>query len=53
MQQKDKDKGKIYAGDLKVLMEMMGQKIGEEDIFKMVSKADFRNDGFIDIHQFK
>lgn len=50
LKDKDKDKGTIYAGDLKVLMEMMGQKIREEEIFRMVSKADFRNDGFINIH---
>ena len=49
LKEKDRDKGTIYAGDLKVLMEMMGQKIREEEIFRMVSKADYRNDGFIDI----
>ena len=53
LKEKDRDKGTIYAGDLKVLMEMMGQQIREEEIFRMVSEADYRNDGYINIYQFK
>ena len=37
----------IDAGELKSLMEMMGQKITDEEIFRMVSEADEGNDGKI------
>ena len=53
LKEKNKEEGTIYAGDLKTLMQMMGHKIGEEEIFRMVSKADYRNDGYIDIDEFK
>ena len=32
---------------------MMGQKISDEEVYRMVDEADARNDGRIDINQFK
>ena len=49
MKNGDVKNGKIFAGNIKLLMEMMGENIKEEEIFKMVSRADYRNDGFIDL----
>ena len=43
----------IDVGELKTLMEMMGQKITDEEIYRMVSEADEGNDGQITFRIFK
>ena len=43
----------IDAGELKSLIEMMGQKITDEEIFRMVSEADRKNDGKITYKVFR
>ena len=43
----------IDAGELKSLIEMMGQKIADEEIFRMVSEADRKNDGKITYKVFR
>ena len=40
----DKDSsGKIDANELRIVLEMMGQKTTEEEIFRMIAEADAEN----------
>ena len=44
----DKDSsGKIDANELRIVLEMMGQKTTEEEIFRMIAEADAENTGEI------
>ena len=44
----DKDNsGYIDANELRIVLEMMGQKTTEEEIFRMISEADSDNTGSI------
>lgn len=50
----DKDSsGKIDANELRIVLEMMGQKTTEEEIFKMISEVGAENTGLIKYEQFK
>ena len=50
----DKDSsGKIDANELRIVLEMMGQKTTEEEIFRMIAEADAENKGEISFPQFK
>ena len=50
----DKDSsGKIDANELRIVLEMMGQKTTEEEIFRMIAEADAENPGEISYPQFK
>ena len=50
----DKDgSGEIDANELRIVLEMMGQKTTEEEIFRMIAEADASNTGEIDFKQFK
>ena len=50
----DKDSsGKIDANELRIVLEMMGQKTTEEEIFRMIAEADAENTGEISYAQFK
>ena len=50
----DKDSsGFIDANELRIVLEMMGQKTTEEEIFRMIAEADSENTGRIDYDQFK
>ena len=45
----DKDSsGYIDANELRIVLEMMGQKTTEEEIFRMIAEADAENTGRID-----
>ena len=44
----DKDSsGKIDANELRIVLEMMGQKTTEEEIFRMIAEADAESTGEI------
>lgn len=44
----DKDNsGNIDANELRIVLEMMGQKTTEEEIFRMIAEADASNTGEI------
>ena len=44
----DKDSsGKIDASELRIVLEMMGQKTTEEEIFRMIAEADAESTGEI------
>jgi Ca2+-binding EF-hand superfamily protein len=44
----DKDSsGYIDANELRIVLEMMGQKTTEEEIFRMIAEADSENTGKI------
>ena len=44
----DKDSsGYIDANELRIVLEMMGQKTTEEDIFRVIAEADAENTGRI------
>ena len=45
--------GKIDANELRIVLEMMGQKTTEEEIFRMIAEADAENTGEISYAQFK
>ena len=50
----DKDgSGYIDANELRIVLEMMGQKTTEEEIFRMIAEADAENTGKITYSQFK
>ena len=50
----DKDSsGYIDANELRIVLEMMGQKTTEEEIFRMIAEADAENTGKITYTQFK
>ena len=50
----DKDSsGFIDANELRIVLEMMGQKTTEEEIFRMITEADHENTGQIKYAQFK
>ena len=50
----DKDSsGYIDANELRIVLEMMGQKTTEEEIFRMIAEADAENTGRITLAQFK
>ena len=50
----DKDgSGEIDANELRIVLEMMGQKTTEEEIFRMIAEADAENTGRINYGQFK
>lgn len=50
----DKDSsGYIDANELRIVLEMMGQKTTEEEIFRMIAEADSENTGKITYAQFK
>ena len=50
----DKDNsGFIDANELRIVLEMMGQKTTEEEIFRMIAEADSENTGQINFEQFK
>ncbi|CAI2382645.1 unnamed protein product [Moneuplotes crassus] len=50
----DKDSsGEIDANELRIVLEMMGQKTTEEEIFRMIAEADAENTGLIKYDQFK
>ena len=50
----DKDSsGFIDANELRIVLEMMGQKTTEEEIFRMIAEADAENTGRITYTQFK
>jgi len=50
----DKDSsGKIDANELRIVLEMMGQKTTEEEIYRMIAEADAENTGEISYAQFK
>ena len=50
----DKDSsGQIDANELRIVLEMMGQKTTEEEIFRMIAEADAENTGEISYNQFK
>ena len=50
----DKDSsGFIDANELRIVLEMMGQKTTEEEIFRMIAEADAENTGKITYSQFK
>ncbi len=50
----DKDSsGYIDANELRIVLEMMGQKTTEEEIFRMIAEADAENTGRITYSQFK
>ena len=50
----DKDSsGFIDANELRIVLEMMGQKTSEEEIFRMIAEADAENTGRITYAQFK
>lgn len=49
----DKDgSGYIDANELKIVLEMMGQKTTEEEIYRMIAEADAENTGRITYAQF-
>lgn len=49
----DKDgSGYIDANELKIVLEMMGQKTTEEEIYRMIAEADAENTGRITYDQF-
>ena len=49
----DKDgSGFIDANELKIVLEMMGQKTTEEEIYRMIAEADAENTGRITFAQF-
>ena len=44
----DKDSsGKIDANELRIVLEMMGKKTTEEEIYRMIAEADAENTGEI------
>ena len=43
----------IDANELKIVLEMMGQKTTEEEIYRMIAEADAENTGRITFDQFK
>ena len=50
----DKDSsGKIDANEPRIVLEMMGQKTTEEEIFRMIAEADAENTGEISYQQFR
>ena len=50
----DKDgSGFIDAGELRIVLEMMGQKTTEEEIYRMIAEASPENTGQITLEQFK
>ena len=50
----DKDSsGYIDANELRIVLEMMGQKTTEEEIFRMIAEADNENTGRINYGQFR
>ena len=50
----DKDNSNyIDANELRIVLEMMGQKTTEEEIFRMILEADAENTGRITYPQFK
>ena len=50
----DKDSsGKIDANELRIVLEMMGQKTTEEEIYRMIAEADAENTGEVSYAQFK
>ena len=50
----DKDgSGMIDANELRIVLEMMGQKTTEEEIFRMIAEADAENTGEISYPQFR
>ena len=50
----DKDSsGYIDANELRIVLEMMGQKTTEEEIFRMIAEADAENTGRITYEQFE
>ena len=50
----DKDNsGYIDANELRIVLEMMGQKTTEEEIFRMIAEADSENTGSISYQQFR
>ena len=50
----DKDSsGFIDANELRIVLEMMGQKTTEEEIFRMIAEADAENIGRITYSHFK
>ena len=50
----DKDSsGFIDANELRIVLEMMGQKTTEEEIFRMIAEADAENTGRITYTQLK
>ena len=50
----DKDSsGKIDANELRIVLEMMGQKTTEEEIFRMIAEADAESTGEISYSQFR
>ena len=50
----DKDSsGKIDANELRIVLEMMGQKTTEEEIFRMIAEADAESTGEISYTQFR
>ena len=50
----DKDSsGKIDANELRIVLEMMGQKTTEEEIFRMIAEADAGSTGEITYNQFR
>ena len=50
----DKDSsGKIDANELRIVLEMMGQKTTEEEIFRMIAEADAESTGEISYNQFR
>lgn len=50
----DKDSSKrIDANELRIVLEMMGQKTTEEEIFRMIAEANAENTGEITYEQFR
>ena len=50
----DKDNsGCIDAAELRIVLEMMGQKTSEEEIYRMIAEASPENTGQITLDQFK
>ena len=50
----DKDNsGFIDAAELRIVLEMMGQKVTEEEIYRMIAEASPENTGQISLEQFK
>ena len=50
----DKDNsGNIDAAELRIVLEMMGQKVTEEEIYTMIAEASPENTGQISLEQFK
>jgi calmodulin len=50
----DKDgNGLIEAGELKNVMESLGEKLTDEELAEMIKEADLNNDGVIQFEEFK